>query len=58
MEPGKDKVSSAKAKVGKIIESPDTDPTKGAKILKPANPWDWNSDSELKPNPKGKNFTG
>ena len=54
MEPGKDKVGSAKAKVSKIIESPDTDPTKGAKTNKPANPWDWNTDSGLKPNATGK----
>ena len=50
---GMDKTGKAKGKVGKIIESPHTDPTGKMKLKKPGNAMDWMSDRELKPNKSG-----
>jgi len=53
-----DKTGSAKQEVSKIKEGigkgsgygGEVDPTKQAPANTPPTPWDWNSDSELKPN--------
>ena len=43
--------AAVKRTIGKIIESPDTDPTKHKKATKSKDLMDFMSDDELKPNP-------
>jgi hypothetical protein len=60
-----DKTGSAKGKIGQIKEGigkgpgmgvgGEVDPTSKSPANKPATPWDWNSDSNLRPNSPGGN---
>lgn len=60
-----DKTGSAKSKIGQIKEGVgkgpgmgvggEVDPTSKAPANRPATPWDWNSDSNLRPNAPGGN---
>lgn len=48
----------AKSAIGKIIESPATDPTKKMSLRKQGSVMDFNADSELKPHKVSNSATG